>query len=268
MGKARKMGRPQKSNRLAEILTLFIIVTVGPLVVTVSLFTASYLKQSSEPKEPKAAIVDQLSLTYPNQDFVDKAIEILRQAGYTVDYYSGEEVTVDFYHRLSSLGYEMVILRSHSTPVRQKRGVVTLFTSELYSREKYINYLLKQKTTDYLTRVRYSEGDSVTYFGITPYFIESPSIKGRFNKTTIILMGCWGLKWSALPDAFIEKGAKVVIGWDGFVTPNHTDLATENLLRHLLIEKQTVAEAVTQTRDEIGPDLEYGSKLLAYPLDK
>ncbi|MCJ7767042.1 hypothetical protein MUP79_01440 [Candidatus Bathyarchaeota archaeon] len=37
--------------------------------------------------ELKAAIVDQLSLTFPNQAFVEAAANTLKQAGYTVDYY-------------------------------------------------------------------------------------------------------------------------------------------------------------------------------------
>lgn len=45
--------------------------------------------------QSKAAIVDQLSLTYPNQTFTQTATNTLKQAGYSVDYYPGEEVTVE-----------------------------------------------------------------------------------------------------------------------------------------------------------------------------
>jgi hypothetical protein len=62
----------------------------------------------------RAAIVDHLSLTEPNPAFADRATGVLEEAGYAVDYYPGEQVTVDFYRELPSRGYEMLILRVHS----------------------------------------------------------------------------------------------------------------------------------------------------------
>ncbi|GAG52736.1 unnamed protein product, partial [marine sediment metagenome] len=44
---------------------------------------------------PTAAIIDQLGATYPNPDFADAAAETLEQAGYAVDYYPPEQITVE-----------------------------------------------------------------------------------------------------------------------------------------------------------------------------
>ena len=63
----------------------------------------------------KAAIVDHLSLTAPNQTFIQTATNTLKQAGYRVDYYSGEKVNVEFYRNLPTHGYGLIILRVHST---------------------------------------------------------------------------------------------------------------------------------------------------------
>ena len=111
--------------------------------------------------------------------------------------------------------------------------------------------------------VRLPDSDSV-YFGITPKFV-TDSMEGRFNDTVIIAMGCDGLRYTTMAQAFVEKGAKTYISWNGSVSIDHTDDATISLLRHLITENQTVKEAVSQTMNEVGPDPTDKSILLFYP---
>lgn len=203
----------------------------------------------------KAAIVDHLSLTMPNQTFVETATNILKQAGFTVDYYKGEEVTVEFYRNLPTHGYSLIILRVHSTPL-------SLFTSEPYNKNKYV----WEQLTDQLTRAKYFQEDEDAFFGITAQFVRS-SMKGRFNNSTIIMMGCLGLTFSDTAEAFIGRGAKTYVSWNNFVLASHTDLATTRLLQHLITEQQTVKQAVDDTMIEVGPDPIYNSQLLYYPLE-
>jgi hypothetical protein len=202
----------------------------------------------------KAAIVDHLSLTRPNQTFIEAATNILKQAGFTVDYYPGEKVTVEFYRNLPTHGYSLIILRVHSTPL-------SLFTSEPYDQNKYV----WEQLTDQLTRAKYFQEDEHAFFGVTAQFVRS-SMKGRFNNSTIIMMGCLGLTFTDTAEAFIERGAKTYISWNDFVLASHTDLATVHLLRHLITEQQTVRKAVDDTMAEVGPDPIYNSQLLYYPL--
>ncbi|MEX0785878.1 MAG: hypothetical protein WD939_04505, partial [Dehalococcoidia bacterium] len=92
---------------------------------------------------PAAAIVDQLSLTFPNAKFAEETTGRLEQAGYTVDYYAGEEVTVELYRQLPYLDYDLIIFRSHADRLQatavdgEEVDEVVLFTSEAYSRERY-----------------------------------------------------------------------------------------------------------------------------------
>jgi hypothetical protein len=72
----------------------------------------------TQPTPPKAAIVDQGSLaptSRPNPVFIKKATAILEEAGFSVDYYPGEAVTVEFYRNLPNYGYDFIILRTHSS---------------------------------------------------------------------------------------------------------------------------------------------------------
>jgi len=77
-------------------------------------------------------------------------------------------------------------------------------------------------------------------------------------------MGCDGLKSDTMAEAFVQKGAAAVVAWDGLVSSDHTDAATERVLELLLIDGLTVEEAVTQTMSELGPDPSYGSALRVY----
>lgn len=80
-------------------------------------------------------------------------------------------------------------------------------------------------------------------------------------------MGCEGLDNPLMAMAFVEKGAKVYISWNQQVLASHTDLATTRLLRHFLIEKLTLNQALRETFKEIGFDPRHKSLLIYYPLE-
>lgn len=96
----RKIYRKDKRRKLKYSL-------VGVTIILLCLFAYS-LQDPSNPITNsytnhfsfKAAIVDHLSLLASNQSFVETATNILEQAGYTVDYYPSENVTVEFYSDL------------------------------------------------------------------------------------------------------------------------------------------------------------------------
>ncbi len=229
---------------------------------------------------PKAAIVDQLSLREPNPDFVETATATLEGAGYAVDYYPGEAVTVEFYRDLPTHGYDLVILRAHSAipekdlsiPVQVDPDVlerimakiganVLLFTSEPYSETAYLE---EQKALRLLPVVYAGDPFSDSYFAIASDFVRT-SMKGEFDETTVILMGCSGLTSDRTAAALVDRGAGVVIGWSDTVSPSHTDAATERLLEHLVAEKLPTTEAVERTMAEVGRDPWYDATMLSYP---
>ena len=220
--------------------------------------------EGGEDGPPRAAIVDQLSVNVPNPDFRVTATRTLEAAGYTVDYYPGEEVTVSFYRRLPSKHYDVIVFRSHADRLQattvqgEAFDEVILFTAEEYGRSKYTS----EQADNRLVIARYYEGGP-GYFGIASgFFQEQP---GNYDGATIIMMGCEGLLSDATAKAFISKGAKTYISWNETVSAPHTDEATEVLLRHMLIDKKTPTDAVALTMADVGPDPAYGSRLKAYP---
>ena len=256
--------REERIGLALTVAILIVIISVSSFFIHSMLTSSPQKQETSSTSEPKAAIVDHLSLTAPNQTFIQTATNTLKQAGYTVDYYPGEEVTVEFYRNLPNHSYDLIILRVHSALSGERKPPLALFSSEPYHKMEHVN----EQITAQIVMVRfqpYQEGDPA-YFGIFPNFVRS-SMNGRFENTIVIMMGCDGLTDTDTAKAFVEKGAKVYVGWFGPVSASHTDLATTHLLQHFLIEKLTLKKSVQETFKEVGADPTYESLLIYHPLE-
>ena len=277
--KARVQAEREREKRLATAIFLGCTLLAAAFFSHIA-YTTLVQQQKASPVEPagvsepanatptlSAAIVDQLGLTAPSEDFVATVSTLLTEAGYVVDYYATEQVTVDFYRALPTYGYELVILRVHSSATEFSVGMecpVTIFTSEPH---RTTNYVYDQ-LTDRLFGVAFSreEGDAgAWYFGIGPLFV-THSMKGRFSNTTIVMMGCEGLGNTLMAQAFVDKGAQAYISWNASVSVFHTDKTTAALLEHLLVGRQTICQAVENAMEELGPDPTFHSILQYYPL--
>jgi hypothetical protein len=250
------------SLRRGTVVAFAAIAIATAALIAVAIFWGLPFGGGSRAGPRTAAIVDQLSLTQPNPAFAQTVRSVLEQAGYLVDYYEGGEVTVEFYSGLPSHDYDLVILRAHSGLAAvegELEDYVGLFTGEPYDGTKYADL----EDAGLVGPASYYEG-SEKVFGVSPGFITS-GMEGDFHGATVIMMGCDGLKFEATAQAFVRKGAKAVVGWSARVSAEHTDAATEQLLRHLLIDKLGPQEAVAQTMAEVGWDPQYGGRLVAYP---
>ncbi|MDH5374689.1 MAG: hypothetical protein OEW95_02615 [Candidatus Bathyarchaeota archaeon] len=252
------------NSKPKTIIFIIFIITVLAFLIYISPRQTS-TPPTDNPAGNKAAIIDHLSISQPNQIFVDNATAILEEAGYEVYYFGGEEVTVNFYRNLPSQGFSLIVFRVHSTGESTVENVtldwIVFFTSEQYSNLKY----LPEQYNAELVWVRFAQEDSPKYFGITPRFVQN-RINGDFDETAIIMMGCDGLKYYSMAEAFERRGAKVYMGWTGPIMADHTDTATIHLLKHLLLERATIAEAVIETRKEVGSDPIFDSQIMFYPI--
>ena len=144
-------------RRIAAVTAIAVAAALAVALVFDRLPTSN----SSQPSGPlTAAIIDQASLTQPNPALAESATAILERAGYTVDYYPGEQVTVDFYRDLPTLGYDLLIVRTHSGLYLD--GIRTdeafLFTSEPYSQTEHLD---DQRARRLIKASYYTEGLSV-----------------------------------------------------------------------------------------------------------
>ena len=261
-------GAAQENQLRAARLSVALFFGIG-LVVFFGVFGGLriYSIVAGESGPPRAAIVDQLSLTFPNQDFIEEATMTLERAGYVVDYYPGEEITVDFYRDLPEQNHDLVIFRAHAARgVNAQAGAVTaLFTSEPYDQMKHVDEqrALRVGIAGYDENDLEAE-DGESYFGIMPGFIAS-GMSGDFDGALVVLMGCEVLTSTELAQAFIDSGAEAVVGWDDTVSASHTDAATLNMLEHLVLEDLSLREAAAVAMVEVGPDPFYDSVLVSYP---
>lgn len=269
---------PRRDRRTSRRRWWLAVAVIVPVVVLAAMVAFLNLRAGGAPDLPRAAIIDQLELTDPNPSLIEKARQTLVDAGYAVDYFPSERVTVDLYRRLPARGYKLMIVRSHSWGEQERRDpgtggffrvpLISLFTSEPYATDRYIDDQRERRLDAVGITRRQADGTlgigDDRYFGITPAFIEREAL-GRFAGTIVLLMGCDGLNTDGMAQALLKKGAQSVAGWDGQVTPGHTDDALARLLQHLVTDRLDLHEAVARTMSEIGPDPAYGAKLVAYP---
>ena len=258
----RKRGTRSGGTRLglAALIALFmaILVMVGLLLI--------FAPSGGGKPGKRAIIVDQLAQTNPDPDFINGASDMLNRAGYVVDYVPKESVTVDLYRRLPTLGYDLIILRSHAASYLQdssggKSRGVALFTNQPYSPRKYVT----EQRAQALSSAAYAEGkDEPQYFALDSRFVDTV-MEGQFASSTVILMGCNGLTSPVFADAFIRRGAAHFVSWSDQVTADFTDKATSTLLAHLTSDTPDVVAATSQTTSELGADPAFGSLLVAYP---
>lgn len=225
----------------------------------------SQLITSPIPEGTKAAIVDQLYTNYPNEDFTTQVTQYLKDYGFKVDLYQGDDITVDLYRNLPTYNYKFIIFRVHSGVIgSSSQDVETtigtyLFTNEGYSTIKYP----KEQLSRALVRARVTESYP-DLFAIGPKFV-THSMRGNFNNTVVIVDGCSCLYNEDLAQAFIQKGASAYLAWDATVDLDYVDEATINLIENLCSKRLSLKKAVDLTMATKGPDPKYRAVLKYYP---
>jgi hypothetical protein len=210
---------------------------------------------NSEDNTLKVALIDALYSTYPNLDFSRSLNRTLVEAGFRVDIYEGNEVTVDFLKKLKG-GYKLVILRMHSA--LSSHNELYFFTDEPYSEEEHTEEQFPYPN------VRAATADNVTYVFAVNWGFVKMFMTGKFNGTLVVAMGCDGARDSWLAREFVNQGAIGYIAWSGPVLLSHSDQAIQYLIESLYKEKLRLEDAVERTNNQIGADPDSGAILDLY----
>jgi hypothetical protein len=188
---------------------------------------------TTHPLDRSVIILDTLPNTASEEGFAARCRAILEPAGYAVETYTGENVTVE---RIKNLNASpIIIFRVHSSVFDDG---VWFYTGEPYSNTEHV---LEQLANE-LHIGRVSSTSNFT-FAVGSTFIRN-HLKGRLNGTLIILMGCDGLRRSDLADAFTDSGASAYVSWGGPVTVSQTDEATLKLIQELVDEHASLDAAI------------------------
>ncbi|MDH5459435.1 MAG: hypothetical protein OEW71_00155 [Candidatus Bathyarchaeota archaeon] len=233
--------RGSKEKRTSDKKLLVLSMGLVTIIILGFLVYKTFFQTPEIKFSLKAAIIDQLEQHFPKPEFNETVTNLLGNLGFNVSYYGYETINVAFYKELAKHDYGIIILRAHSA-LREDNKTVDLFTSEEYDATKYS----WERKNGLLTKGNYTrelELEGKFYFAITPKFIES--LEGYFPKSVVIAMGCSSLKpeCEEMAEAFIKKGAKAYVGWTEIVLPEDTDDETVRLLKMLLIENRTLADA-------------------------
>ena len=234
-------------------------------VCIVVLFTAVLILSggcSPSGRSGTAVIIDQLNKSESASSFSTQLIPVLEDYGFDVDLYGGSEVTVDLYLYLFNRGYKLIILRSHSGLLSKDEQLTSgtwLFTNEPHHQLKYIDKRLQER----IVKARTAD-DQPWVFAVGADFI-AQSVDRMFDNSVVIAMGCYSLYHADLAEAFLERGARAYIGWDGNVSQDYTDRATAKLLDCLCRQKLTIRDSIETVMLEIGPEEPYNSQLSLYP---
>ena len=253
-------GKPPKKG-LPWFAWLFIALAIAVVVVLVRIYPMGQHSPDNLGK-PSAAIVDQLYNLQPNEAFVANVTTELEQYGFAVDLYQGDDITVDFYRELPTHGHKLIVFRAHSGLLGEGDLYIpktVLFTNEKYSTGAYPT----DQAFGRLVMGGAGPGQPIV-FGITASFV-TRSMKGGFDDTVIIIMGCGGIYLTDLAQAFVDKGASTYLAWHASVLLPYVDDATLYLIGQLCSEKATIKEAVDSTMHVKGLDPEYDAELQYYP---
>jgi len=221
-------------------------------IVVMTNFPNSDLENNSLNKDqkPRAVILDMMYAKYPNKYFDDTVEKNLQDAGYQVDVYKTENVTVDLYKKLPTMNYALIVFRTHGLHEGTVEKSASIFTGEVYSKNKHYNEQLARQVekgvpylrSEILAHGGYGAFVNETYFVIGSRFIDQ-SMVGTFPNSTIIIGGCDSMSNNLLAKSFISRGASGVVGWNNLVSSSDNDKGIMMVIDEIILNKKTVKDA-------------------------
>jgi len=205
---------------------------------------------------PRAAILDALYAGSQDLAYEQNLTNYLSIAGYSVDVFRGENVTISLLENIG--GYKVLILRLHSAIGSGGGAFLYLFSGEKYTPSKYVQEQLSGAVREGITF------ENVSYFALNAVFLGGNNQTG-LKDSTIILMGCNGTGSSYSIQRILDKGVKAYIAWSGYVDLSYSDETTLALVKALYLEKSSVQAAVEEAMKEVGTEPAYNSVLECYP---
>ncbi len=254
--RASRRMRAKRRRGWPKAMVAFVIAG-SAIIAAMIMFSTSFLSKSfpSAGEARKAALLDGLYVSRPNPAFIENITSLLKDAGFQVDVFIGENVTIELLENIG--GYDLLILRLHSAIYIDR--ILYLFSGEHYVDSKYFFQQLSG-----IVKKAYTFNESEPpFFALNSAFL-GMSRKDGLKNSTIIMMGCNGTGDIAFIQSLFKKGVKAYFAWSGYVNPSHADKATIALVKALYLEALSPREAAEKVMNEIGLDPIYGSQLYCF----
>ncbi|MCS7119837.1 MAG: hypothetical protein RMJ07_07165 [Nitrososphaerota archaeon] len=186
---------------------------------------------------------------------IQSIIYNLERAGYSVDYYKNEDVTLDLLKRIDNEGYGVIYINTHGFLDSNKVVIFTREKKELGKEEIY-------KDDIESGRIGCFELDESLkgYYYITPEFFYFYGTDGQYSDALVFIDACFSGNNSSLADVFLKLGAKCFIGWSCLVGVEH-GVKMDGLFFHIIC---TRGLTVTQSLAFTVPDPVSGARLVYF----
>lgn len=225
----------------------------------------SVLKQP----RPLAVIIDQLHDSIPNKYFQDNAKQYLELAGYDVDIFTTQQITVDFYKNLPSMNYKYIVIRTHGLEDPEYNNATFLFTGEKYNLNKHISEQLAgqlgkgapiyEEERNLILEERENLEDSM-YFLVGAKLVDELMV-GEFPDSVILIGGCESVRNRDLATSLIWRGASEIVGWDRTIGSIENDRVMLAFLEKNLVDKEEIVDIVLELNDQYSSELQFSSEL-------
>jgi len=245
--------------------SLFIALS-GITLTSLTLISCNEPPGEHHNSQPKAAIIDQLSMIKPNPELIMQTREILETYNFTVDVWQGQAVTTELYRTLPQYGYKIILFRAHLglSSILQDSKMIMLESTSLATGETYNPQKYTAEQLNGIVQKGWMGQEQRLVFTVNSRFI-AEKMKGEFNDTIIMMMGCVSYLFDDMASAFIQRGASTYIGWNNSVDLHYMDNATLNFIDNLFTQQLSIEEAAIQALSETGPDPKYNSGLRYSP---
>jgi len=162
----------------------------------------------------------------------------LGRAGYIVDYYRDENVTINLLKRLDDEGYSVIYINSHG--FIDPQGSFALFINEkinLYQND------IEENSVGYL-----EAGSLAGYLYVTPQFFLLYGNDSLFLDALIFIDACYSGNNTSLAEVFLNLGAQCFIGWNGPVNVIHGIMMDGKFFHEACKYNKTVEQALRGIR--------------------
>lgn len=232
-------------NRIKKCIPIIIVVI--PLLFSIKLNPTEADFKTKE--NSKAVALDPFNSEFNSislgvyEMYMRSIIYNLEQAGYTVDYYKDENVTINLLKKLDDEGYRVVYINSHGFV--DSRGYFILFINEKIDSEKMNLYQddIREGRIGYL-----EVGSLAGYLYVTPHFFLFYGKDYLFSGALIFIDACYSGNNTSLADVFLSLGAQCFIGWNGPVNVIHGIMMDGKFFHEARRYNKTVEQALWGTR--------------------
>jgi len=261
-----------KKQLILKIIFVALIIGVTATIFSINLQEETIeIENVSNSGIPRAAIIDQLHNDIPNLEYQKNVTAYLTSAGYDVELYTTDDITVNFYKKLPSMNYEFIVIRSHSLGDGTVEESASLFTGEIYRKDRYMDEQYAGqvgKGLQYLPAEVERLGGwealrDETYFVVGSKLVDELMV-GTFPNSIIVLGGCETTEGTTLADSLLQRGASEVIGWNGLVSSKDNDKVIMKLLEDTLLNEVEIQHAVQSVMQEYDGKLTVPATLKYY----